>query len=128
MSRAVAPGWVRVLNIPHTAGSIALNLLATAPAAHILEPKLAKVHDQKPIGKPLVAGVGCQSTRPAPCTSSQQTILASSNSKTARSDQCTNARILLENRHFLQLLGTLGALSGRQTSLSMSLQQQEIRT
>jgi hypothetical protein len=33
---------------------------------------------------------------------------------------------LLENRHFLQLLGTLGAPSSRQSRLSMSLQQHEI--
>ena len=47
-------------------------------------------------------------------------------SKNAMSHQCTNARILLENRHFLQLLGTLGAPSSRQSRLSMSLQQHEI--
>src|SRR5436305_12774982 len=42
------------------------------------------------------------------------------------SHRCTNARILLENRHFLQLLGTLGAPSRRQFRLIMSLQQQDI--
>jgi hypothetical protein len=42
------------------------------------------------------------------------------------SHRCTNARILLENRNFLQLLGTLGAPSSRQSRLSMSLQQHEI--
>jgi hypothetical protein len=52
--------------------------------------------------------------------------LASSNPRTARSDQCTNARISLENRNSLQLLGTLGAPSRRQSRLSMSLQQHEI--
>src|SRR3954447_23031663 len=48
------------------------------------------------------------------------------NPKTARSHECTNARISLENRHFLQLLRTLGAPSSRQSRLSMSLQQHEI--
>src|SRR5438270_9110726 len=52
--------------------------------------------------------------------------LASCNPRTARSAQCTNARILLENRHFLQLLETLGAPSSRPSMLSISLQQQEI--
>ena len=47
-------------------------------------------------------------------------------SQNAMSHKCTNARILLENRHFLQLLGTLGAPSRRQSRLSMSLQQHEI--
>src|SRR4051794_6065135 len=42
------------------------------------------------------------------------------------SHQCTNARILLGNRHFPQLLGTLGAPSRRQSRLSISLQQHEI--
>src|SRR3954453_20569017 len=42
------------------------------------------------------------------------------------SHQCTNARNSLENRHFLQLLGTLGAPSSRNSRLSMSLQQHEI--
>src|SRR4051812_46107356 len=42
------------------------------------------------------------------------------------SHQCTNARILLENRHFLQLLGTLDVPSRRQSRLSISLQQHEI--
>src|SRR6476620_10224664 len=49
-----------------------------------------------------------------------------SNRKIAMSDWCTNARISLENRHFSPLLGTLGAPSRWQSSLSMSLQQQEI--
>jgi hypothetical protein len=49
-----------------------------------------------------------------------------SNPSTARSAQCTNARISLENRHSSPLLGTLGAPSGWQSSLSMSLQQHEI--
>src|SRR3954469_14364866 len=40
--------------------------------------------------------------------------------------QCTNARISLENRHFLQLLGTLSTPSSRQSRLSMLLQQHEI--
>ncbi len=57
---------------------------------------------------------------------SQQTMSRGSNPGTARSAQCTNARILLENRHFVQLLGTLGAPSRRQSRLSMSLQQHEI--
>src|SRR3954452_23807343 len=52
--------------------------------------------------------------------------LATSNPKTARSDECTNAGISLENRHFSPLLGSLGAPSRWQSSLSMSLQQQEI--
>src|SRR5436305_767796 len=49
-----------------------------------------------------------------------------SNRKIAMSDWCTNARISLENRHFSPLLRTLGAPSRWQSSLSMSLQQQEI--
>src|SRR3954452_19276426 len=48
------------------------------------------------------------------------------NPKTARSDECTNARISLENRHFSPLLGALGAPSKWQSSLSMSLQHHEI--
>src|SRR5690242_1424068 len=48
------------------------------------------------------------------------------NRKIARSDWCTDARIPLENRHFSPLLGTLGAPSRCQFSLSMSLRQQEI--
>src|SRR6059058_2008536 len=52
--------------------------------------------------------------------------LATSNPKSARSDECTNARIALENRHFSPFLGTLGAPSKWQSSLSMSLQQHEI--
>src|SRR6478735_524659 len=59
---------------------------------------------------------------------SQQTISRELhvNPKIARTDWCTNARILLENRHFLQLLGTLGTPSRRQSRLSISLQQHEI--
>jgi hypothetical protein len=55
---------------------------------------------------------------------SQQTMAREhhANPKTARSDECTNARISLENRHFSPLLGTLGVPS----RLSMSLQQHEI--
>src|SRR6266404_2002905 len=61
-----------------------------------------------------------------PAEAHNRQCLTSSNPKTVRSHQCTNARILLENRHFLQLLGTLGAPSRRQSRLSMSLQQYEI--
>jgi hypothetical protein len=59
---------------------------------------------------------------------SQQTMAREhhANPKIARFDECTNARILLENRHFLQLLGTLGAPSSRQSRLSISLQHQKI--
>ena len=46
--------------------------------------------------------------------------------KTARSEQCTDARIALENRHFSPLWGTLGARSRWQSSLRMSLQQHQI--
>ena len=49
-----------------------------------------------------------------------------SNPTTAGSDQCTNARIWLENRHFSPPLETLGVPSRRQSKLSMSLQQNEI--
>src|SRR3954464_10126352 len=52
--------------------------------------------------------------------------LESSNPRTARSEQCTDARISRENRHFSPLLGTLGVPSRRQSRLSMSLQQHEI--
>src|SRR5689334_2551309 len=52
--------------------------------------------------------------------------LASSNQRTVKSDQCTNAKILLENCNSLQLSGTLGAPPRRQSKLSMSLQQHEI--
>jgi hypothetical protein len=70
------------LNIPHTAGSIALNSLATRLPRHILEQSLPRSTTMKPIGKPLVAGVGCQSTHPAPSTSSQQTIARALEPKT----------------------------------------------
>ena len=57
---------------------------------------------------------------------SQQTMSRELQPKNRQVSQCTNARISLENRHFLQLLGTLGAPSRRQSRLSMSLQQHEI--
>src|SRR4051794_32601868 len=78
--------------------------------------------------RPLGAGLGCQSTHLDRWRSSQQTMSRAlqPNPRTDRSDECTNARISLENRHFLQLLGTLGTPSSRQSRLSMSLQQHEI--
>src|SRR4051794_7517709 len=78
--------------------------------------------------RPLGAGLGCQSTHLDRWRSSQQTMSRAlqPNPRTDRSDECTNARISLENRHFLQLLGTLGTPSSRQSGLSISLQQYEI--
>ena len=65
------PGWVRVPEHPAHRG-LHRPELATRLPRQILEQSSPRSTTMKPNGKTLVAGVGCQSTHPDPCISSQQ--------------------------------------------------------
>ena len=67
------PGWVRVPEHPAHRG-LHRPELATRLPRQILEQSSPRSTTMKPDGKPLVAGVGCQSTYLDPCRSSQQTM------------------------------------------------------
>ena len=70
--------------------TIALSSLATRPPRHIPDQSSPRSTTMKSNGKPLVAGVGCQSTHLDPCGSSQQTI--------SRELQPTNRQVRLVYR------------------------------
>ena len=67
------PGWATIRDHPPQRG-LHRPELATRLPRQILEQSSPRSTTMKPNGKPLVAGVGCQSTHLDPCRSSQQTM------------------------------------------------------